>query len=713
MKENRKIIKIWRVFILLILLHSYRAKGDVEFAGGTGEPNDPYQIATAEQLISIDSDPNLLNKHFILVNDIDLDPNLPGRKVFDRAVIGSFDGVFNGNGHIISNLTITGYSYLGLFGKMSGRVLNLGIEDALIVGNGNSRYLGGLVGENNGSIVNCYVTCAVSGSEYLGGLVGRNISNTITNCYATGSVCGEDNSRSLGGLVGGNDGNISNCYAAVSVQAGDNAEYLDGLVGLELWPGSVTNCFYDIEASKLSKESIRGLTTAEMQDPNTFLDAGWDMVGERANGTTELWQMPEDGGYPVLTVFSDTFRPRELAGVGTTEEPYRIATAENLGAINHYDSSACYKLVADINLSNITWTTAPIADFDGTLDGDGFTVSNLSIKGGSYLGLFRLLGPSAIVKNMIIEDANIVSKPNDRCLGTIAAINRGSIEYCCSTGNVSDGFAPPAIYQSSASIGGLVGINRGSITNCNTNVQVSGRFNRGGLVGSNVGSITSCYTIADVTGGLNNFSIGGLVGYNVGGSITNCYSTGDVSGGSDSEEIGGLVGYNSGCIMNCYAIGNISSELSKIGSDFFGGLVGLNKGSITNCYSTGSIFGGDNSHCLGGICGMNESNGSIIKCYATGSVFGGNNSEYLGGLVGFNTKSLPERLIPGGIITSCYLLSPADGGGPDNGLGSLLTDEQMKQKSSFIDWDFENIWMICEGKDYPRLQWENVQCENE
>jgi len=53
----------------------------------------------------------------------------------------------------------------------------------------------------------------------------------------------------------------------------------------------------------------------------------------------------------------------------------------------------------------------------------------------------------------------------------------------------------------------------------------------------------------------------------------------------------------------------------------------------------------------------------------------------------------------------------ADGSGLYNGLGSPLTDEQIKQQTSFIDWDFENIWMICEGKDYPRLQWENVQCE--
>ena len=46
-----------------------------EFAGGTGEPDDPYQIATAGQLLSLGTDPNLRTKHFILVADIDLDPD--------------------------------------------------------------------------------------------------------------------------------------------------------------------------------------------------------------------------------------------------------------------------------------------------------------------------------------------------------------------------------------------------------------------------------------------------------------------------------------------------------------------------------------------------------------------------------------------------------------------------------------------------------------
>jgi hypothetical protein len=59
-----------------------------------------------------------------------------------------------------------------------------------------------------------------------------------------------------------------------------------------------------------------------------------------------------------------------------------------------------------------------------------------------------------------------------------------------------------------------------------------------------------------------------------------------------------------------------------------------------------------------------------------------------------------------GTIAGSYFLSAADDGGPDNGLGVALTGLQMKQRASFVDWDFENTWTIREDEDYPRLWWE-------
>ena len=122
-----------------------------KYSGGTGEPNDPYQIATAEDLMLLGETPEDYGKHFILTADIDLDPNLPGRKVFDKAVIAPdtndattdvqgtpFTGVFDGNGHTISHLTITGKDYLGLFGQLASpaQVRELGAVGVNILGSG-------------------------------------------------------------------------------------------------------------------------------------------------------------------------------------------------------------------------------------------------------------------------------------------------------------------------------------------------------------------------------------------------------------------------------------------------------------------------------------------------------------------------------------------------------------------------------------------------
>ncbi len=60
---------------------------------------------------------------------------------------------------------------------------------------------------------------------------------------------------------------------------------------------------------------------------------------------------------------------------------------------------------------------------------------------------------------------------------------------------------------------------------------------------------------------------------------------------------------------------------------------------------------------------------------------------------------------------SCYYLAASAGGGPDRGQGVAVTAEQMMQRVTFVDWDFVNTWSLCEGKGYPHLRWEQVECE--
>jgi hypothetical protein len=101
---------------------------------------------------------------------------------------------------------------------------------------------------------------------YSGGLVGDNLGGTVTHCYSTGMVSGPE----AGGLVG------------------------------MVW-GPVVGCFWDIETSRQAKGTGgTGKTTAEMQTARTFLDAGWDFIGETANGTADIWWILEGKDYPHL-----------------------------------------------------------------------------------------------------------------------------------------------------------------------------------------------------------------------------------------------------------------------------------------------------------------------------------------------------------------------------------------------------------------------------
>ena len=233
-----------------------------KYSGGTGEPNDPYEIATAADLIALGETPADYDKHFILTADIDLDPNLPGRKVFDKAVMapdtdpvpdawgrqlydGSpFTGVFDGKGHTISHLTIRGVGYLGLFGQLgqwnaAGEIRDLGVVDASITGSG--EYVGEMVGYIwHGTVTQCHSTGVVRGTLRVGGLAGYNYPGTVIRCWSTSTVSGN---MYIGGLVGQNRaGVVTQCYSAGRVSA--DGDYAGGLIGINNgYDGAVTMCY--------------------------------------------------------------------------------------------------------------------------------------------------------------------------------------------------------------------------------------------------------------------------------------------------------------------------------------------------------------------------------------------------------------------------------------------------------------------------------------
>ena len=485
-----------------------------------------------------------------------------------------FTGVFDGNGNVISNMTITASAqdYIGLFGQVGGsggHIRNLGVENVNVIGNGyvgglagmnlgsftgchaaglvngkgnivggltgisfgpivgcyatgsvsvTNNYAGGLAGYNGGSITACSATGAVSGKASVGGLVGGGGGgDSITACYATGSVSGTDG---VGGLAGSGS-SITACYATGLVSGSSN---VGGLVGSNSI-GSITACFWDTQTSgQTTSAGGVGKTTAEMQTLSTFNDAGWDFIGESVHGLNDYWQM-EINDYPRFSVYTWT-----LEGEGTLANPYAVGTTEDLGKV-WQRPWACYQLFGNLDLSGISWSSAVVPLFIGVFDGQGFAISNLTINqpSGGNIGLFGGVYPSGHIKNLGVENVNLI-----------------------------------------------------------------GRTTVGGLVGENIyGLLTDCYATGSVIG-IRNY-IGGLSGKNDRGTITGCYATSSVSG--IGNYIGGLAGYNDyGTITSCCATGAVSGTGTSVG-----GLVGKNsRGPVIRCYSTGKPTGASS---VGGLCG--------------------------------------------------------------------------------------------------------------
>ena len=249
-------------------------------------------------------------------------------------------------------------------------------------------------------------------------------------------------------------------------------------------------------------------------------------------------------------------------------------------------------LTADIDLTGTEWT--PIPKFAGTFDGNGKTITGLTINQSATdnVGLFASIEIEGTVKNLKLDDVDITANSN---VGAIAGENRGTIENCSVSGSVTG-------LSDNSFVGGIAGLHiRGSITDCHSSATVEGKAYVGGIAGQNdamLGSayITACYSTGSVTAKMNsvNYSYaGGVVGLNSNGAaLTACYATGDVKG--DGYYVGGVVGDNVvGTVTACYhATGSVTGA-----SGTTGGVAGRNfkddygSGVLNACYWDGTVTG--------------------------------------------------------------------------------------------------------------------------
>ena len=144
------------------------------------------------------------NKQIILKNNISLLNT-------DFESISVFNGSFDGEGHTVSGINVDGsYSPSGLFAMLGkdGVIKNLNVQGS-ITPNGDKKSVGGIVGDNYGTIENCSFAGTIMGKSDVGGIAGINrISGSIKGCSSSGEVIGESRT---GGIAGSNAGLISSC----------------------------------------------------------------------------------------------------------------------------------------------------------------------------------------------------------------------------------------------------------------------------------------------------------------------------------------------------------------------------------------------------------------------------------------------------------------------------------------------------------------------
>lgn len=156
-----------------------------------------------------------------------------------------YSGTFDGNNKTVSGLYFNGDSTcIGLFGssESDGNIKNVGVVDSYFKGNDS---VGGVCGNNAGTITNCYNAgnlTAIESSATIGGICGYNNGGTIANCYNTGTVTATGSAASVGGVCGCSIELISNCYNIGTVTAASSDADISGICGYNFGP--VKNCYY-------------------------------------------------------------------------------------------------------------------------------------------------------------------------------------------------------------------------------------------------------------------------------------------------------------------------------------------------------------------------------------------------------------------------------------------------------------------------------------
>ena len=326
----------------------------VIFPGGNGTASNPYHITNWHHLYNVR---NYLNRSFIQMANLteDTEGYVDYNSGDGWASIGTgglgFEGLYYGNGYIISDLTINriGENYLGLFSviETDGVLVHVIMEDVDIYGGYD--YIGAITAMNLGNIIACsssgtivgdhpaevytvgglvglnldggrihgsFSTVDVTADRYVGGLVGVNLKAILGHNYAHGNVTG---SFHVGGYVGMNhNGYIGYSYSKGAVTGIDDVGGFAGSIFNTTAEFEDVRNFWDNETSgQVNSTMATGLDTATMLSINPYDDVNWsiqailelnDMPNIQLDEDLEeedleditIWYIIEEETYPML-----------------------------------------------------------------------------------------------------------------------------------------------------------------------------------------------------------------------------------------------------------------------------------------------------------------------------------------------------------------------------------------------------------------------------
>ena len=546
---------------------SARAEGDswvecaaTSFAGGTGEENDPYQISTAAQLAylakQVNEGTDYQRVHFRLVSDLDLG----GKEWTPIGTDGKiFWGGFDGGGHTITGMTITGdRDYVGLFGECrnftadSSYIKSVTVKGANISGHSHvgaiageganisdcysienticaAWCVGGICGSLTGNISGCYNSSSVSGNSTAGGIMGSASSErtvgVVEYCYNIGAVTVRQQDSSVGGITGASAHryNISNCLNCGKITG--NGKNVGGIAGStdSNDMNFIGNCYYNSDLNNAgvgegASDKVIPLTTSQLcgalpeglnstiwnegsVDTNTAVATGTGSRFGTAKGTyINLTKVAKIGEMKAASVPVYNY----VTTNGDDWDIYTlITTAEEFAAIGQ-DTANCnenYVLKNNIDVSRVELRSIgdPGTPYIGKFSGDGHTISHVDMTKENDVyssGLFAQIGDQP-------------SKKSGKVM--LLAANGDIVSSYCETGGICGNLSAGEIYGCS-----FTGTVKGSMVG-----GISG-------VGGQYTMISQCFFEGDVQG---KDSAAGICG--MGGTIDHCISIGNVKGNGE------------------------------------------------------------------------------------------------------------------------------------------------------------------------------------